>query len=101
MRLRPDARLGVGGAAACQLAVRRRAFARGRADAADSRAPSARKLAEARAASEPKFQGPAGDDSIDNEVLVAALAQDILGDAPGAQQLASVYGKNARSLLDA
>ena len=66
-----------------------------------TRAPSARKLAEARAASEPKFQGPAGDDSIDNEVLVAALAQDILGDAPGAQQLASVYGKNARSLLDA
>ena len=48
--------------------------------------------------------GPAGDDAIDNELLVTALAKDMLGDGlqdGAASQMAEEYGKNARALLDA
>ena len=58
--------------------------------------------AEARAeASKARPMGPAGDDAIDNELLVKALAQDMLGERAGADQIAETYAKHARSLLDA
>ena len=45
-------------------------------------------------ADETRFQGPAGDDAIDNEFLVAAVAQDLLGDTPYAKQLAESYARS-------
>ena len=51
------------------------------------------------AADETRFRGPAGDDAIDNEFLVAAVAQDLLGDTPGAKQLAESYARTL--VLDA
>ena len=57
--------------------------------------PSAR---EARRAS---LAAQTPEDAIDNERLVSALAQDLLGDNPMAAQLAEVYGAHSRALLEA
>ena len=49
-------------------------------------------------------RGPAGDDAIDNELLVTALAKDMLGEGlheGEASQMAELYAKNARALLEA
>lgn len=57
--------------------------------------PSAR---EARRAS---LAAQTPEDAIDNERLVSALAQDLLGETPMAAQLAEVYGAHSRALLEA
>jgi hypothetical protein len=57
--------------------------------------PSAR---EARRAS---LAAQTPEDAIDNERLVSALAQDLLGETPMAVQLAEVYGAHSRALLEA
>ena len=47
-------------------------------------------------------RGPAGDDAIDNELLVTALAKDMLGEGlheGEASQVAELYAKNARRAL--
>ena len=47
-------------------------------------------------------RGPAGDDAIDNELLVTALAKDMLGEGlheGKASQVAELYAKNARRAL--
>ena len=49
-------------------------------------------------------RGPAGDDAIDNELLVTALAKDMLGEGlheGEASQMAEFYAKNARAHLEA
>jgi len=49
-------------------------------------------------------RGPAGDDAIDNELLVTALAKDMLGEGlheGEASQMAELYAKNARAHLEA
>ena len=61
----------------------------------DERNPSAR---EARRAS---LAAQTPEDAIDNERLVSALAQDLLGEPPMAAQLAEVYGAHSRALLEA
>ena len=66
-----------------------------------------RRDAKAEAASFKKeggVRGPAGDDAIDNEMLVTALAKDMLGEGlheGEASQMAELYAKNARALLEA
>ena len=66
-----------------------------------------RRDAKAEAASFKKeggVRGPAGDDAIDNELLVTALAKDMLGEGlheGEASQMAELYAKNARALLEA
>ena len=73
------------------------------------RPPSARRLSlmgdelnpSAREARRASLAAQTPEDAIDNERLVSALAQDLLGETPMAAQLAEVYGAHSRALLEA